>query len=39
MNYVIFLDIFKLSLVVSTKVRKANLWMETLSKGSERSVV
>ena len=29
MNYVIFLDIFKLSLVVSTKVSKANLWMET----------
>ena len=32
MNYVIFLTIFKLSHVASTKVTKANLWMETLNK-------
>ena len=32
MNYVIFVSIFKLSHVASTKVTKASLWMETLNK-------
>ena len=32
MNYVIFLDIFKLSPIASTKVMRASLWMETLKK-------
>ena len=39
MNYVIFLDIFKLSHVFSTKVTRASLWMETLNKCGKRSVV
>ena len=39
MNYAIFLDIFKLSHVVSTKVTRAYLWMETYNKGGKRSVV
>ena len=32
MNYVIFVSIFKLSHIASTKVTKASLWMETLNK-------
>ena len=29
MNYAIFLDLFKLLHVASTKVTRVNLWMET----------
>ena len=39
MNYAIFLDIFKLSHVASTKVTRASLWMETQNKCGKRSVV
>ena len=39
MNYTIFLDIFKLSHVASTKVTWASLWMETENICGKRSVV
>ena len=39
MNYVIFLDLFKLSHFASTKVTRASLWMETYNICGKRSVV
>ena len=39
MKYAIFLDIFKLLYVASTKVTRASLWMEILNKCGKRSVV
>ena len=39
MNYAIFLGIFKLLHVTSTKVTRVSLWMETLNKCGKRSVV